>query len=182
MPVNPILKPYLALVSFVLLAACATQGPSSDSCVGNVAVPPAGLVASSDDALLQRAIGAPTKGALCKGQVFVAEKEVTVYRVWDATKSYTLYGSWWSFSLPLGPRDQYRVQNDICPEWSPLNKMSACTLKIGTKIVVGPGQSAQCAAALLPASAVNQVYIPNDSRNNVLYVDRCTDGADWPAE
>ncbi len=174
----------------VLALAVLASAPAAfaQECVGDVITPPAGLVAATDDALLAKAIGAPGKGALCKGKVFQAEKAVTVYRVWDSSKSYTLYGGWWSFDLPKGPREQYRVDNDICPEWSPLNIMSSCTIKVGTKIVVGPGQSAQCTQAtvppfpnnLLPASKVNQVYIPNDSRNNVLFVENCTPGTVWP--
>lgn len=152
----------------------------AQACVGDVIAPPAGMKETTDEALLASALGAPGKGALCKGKVFVAEKPVTVYRVWDKDKAYTLYGRWWSFSLPVGPRDKYQVDNDICPEWSPLNIMSSCTIKVGTKVVVGPGQSAQCTDRLLPASAVNQVYIPNDSRNNVLFVENCSAGTAWP--
>lgn len=182
----------VALSLIYLLAACATTPPTApatsaasasaaDNCIGTVLPPSAGLHEISDNALLQAATGAPGKGALCKGKVFVADNEVTVYRVWDAAKPYTLYGSWWSFSLPAGPRDKYRLENDICPEWSALNRMSACKIKIGAKIAVGPGQSAQCASGtLLPPSPMNQVYIPNDGRNNVLYVEQCDDGADWP--
>ena len=169
-------------LGFALLASVsAFNVHAADACVGEVVTPPEGLVAATDDALLASAIGAPTAGALCKGKVFVAAKPVTVYRVWDSSKSYTLYGRWWSFNLPQGPRDKYRVDNDICPEWSPLNIMSSCTIKAGTKVVVGPGQSAKCAdGSVLPASAVNQVYIPNDSKNNVLYVENCTPGTVWP--
>lgn len=169
-----------AACSLSILSAGFSLSVQANDCVGEVITPPAGMVAATDDKLLASAIGAPGAGKLCKGQVFVAEKPVTVYRVWDSSKSYTLYGGWWSFNLPVGPRDKYRVDNDICPEWSPLNIMSSCTIKAGTKVVVGPGQSAKCADATLPASAVNQVYIPNDSRNNVLYVENCTPGTAWP--
>lgn len=175
-----ILTRVAAFLSVVLLSACATRLEHSNGCVGTVMSPPPGLVEIADDELLRSALGAPAKGALCAGKVFIAEKEVTVYRVWDSAKSYTLYGRWWSFSAPTGPRDKYQVDNDICPEWSPLNTVSSCTVKIGAKIVVGPGQSAQCAERLLPASAVNQVYIANDSRNNALFVDHCSKGTDWP--
>jgi len=61
-----------------------------------------------------------------------------------------------------------------------LNSASSCTIKVGGKIVLGPGQSAQCAGDILPPSAVNQVYIPNDSKNNVLFVEHCGDGSPWP--
>lgn len=167
--------------SVLALALLASGATMAQTCVGDVVTPPAGLVASSDEALLAKAIGAPEAGKLCKGKVFVAEKAVTVYRVWDSAKSYTLYGGWWALDMPKGPRDEYRVKNDICPEWSPLNIMSSCTIKVGTKVVIGPGQSAKCAdGSVLPASATNQVFIPNDSRNNVLYVEGCTAGTVWP--
>lgn len=174
-----VFKYWSVLLSFAALSA-GTGLAHADGCVGTVIKPPEGMVPATDDALLASAIGAPGKGALCSGKVFEAKKAVKVYRVWDASKSFTLYGSWWSFDKPVGPRDKYRLANDICPEWSPLNKMSSCTIKIGTKVVVGPGQSAQCADSLLPASAVNQVKIPNDSRNNVLFVENCTEGVAWP--
>ncbi|MET3133090.1 hypothetical protein AAKU55_003372 [Oxalobacteraceae bacterium GrIS 1.11] len=174
------LKRFAVMCSLTLFSAAASHLAYADDCVGQVITPPDGMVAATDDALLAAALGAPGKGALCKGQVFVAEKPVTVYRVWDASKSYTLYGRWWSFSPPMGPRDKYRLDNDICPEWSPLNSASSCTIKVGSKIVLGPGQSAQCNDSLLPASAVNQAYIPNDSRNNVLFVEHCGDGSPWP--
>ncbi|MDR7119147.1 hypothetical protein [Rheinheimera soli] len=183
------------LLAASLLAGCSTL-PSSvppeptqtvhttdqiTECVGSIQAPAVGLEAISDPELLQSALGQPDKGQLCMGQVFVATAPVTVYRVWDQAKSYTLYGRWWSFSLPQGPTDQYREANAICPSWSVLNQMSSCTLKVGSKIVVGPGQSADCGDGLVyPQSAVNQVYINNDSRNNVLWVENCDAGSNWP--
>ncbi|MBY0417639.1 MAG: hypothetical protein K2W88_06200, partial [Pararheinheimera sp.] len=118
-------------------------------CVGIIEAPAAGLEATSDPELLKSALGQPDKGQLCMGQVFVAKAPVKVYRVWDQAKSYTLYGRWWSFSLPQGPTEQYREANAICPSWSVLNQMSSCTLKVGSKIVVGPGQSADCGEGLV---------------------------------
>lgn len=185
------------LLAASLLAGCSTLPSSTPSkptqtvttlttdqttdCVGSIQAPAIGLEATSDPELLQSALGQPDKGQLCMGQVFVATAPVTVYRVWDQAKSYTLYGRWWSFSLPQGPTDHYREANAICPGWSVLNQMSSCTLKVGSKIVVGPGQSADCGDGLIyPKSAVNQVYINNDSRNNVLWVENCDLGSNWP--
>jgi hypothetical protein len=153
----------------------------SNHCVGTIQAPSPGLKAISDPELLQSALGQPDKGQLCMGQVFIATAAVKVYRVWDQSKSYTLNGRWWSFMRPEGPTEQYREANAICPNWSVLNQMSSCTLKVGSKIVVGPGQSADCGDALVyPKSAVNQVYINNDSRNNVLWVENCDAGSNWP--
>ena len=183
-------------LAFVLLAVCAPLAQhdplfaQTEQCIGSVVTPPAGLVEvkaidSKILELLKGAIDLPSKGKLCKGSVFVAEKPVTVYRVWDKSKAYTMTGSWWALEVPRGPRDKYRVDNDICEEWSPLDVMTSCTIKVGAQIVIGPGQSAQCAnpQTLLPASAVNQVFIPNDTRAQPpqVFVENCTAGSPWPA-
>ncbi len=185
------LRPVAALFLLVCLAGCAGVTPPPEqalsgidgiACVGGVASPPEGLVEADDKALLQRALGASGAGKLCGGKVFQAIRPVTVYRVWNSEMSYTLYGGWWSFTLPKGPKDKYREENEICPSWSKLDRMSSCTIRVGTKIVSGPGQSADCSQDQLsyPKSAVNQVFIPNDSRNNVLFVEDCTAGTSWP--
>jgi hypothetical protein len=181
---------YVYLV-FALIAGCTNISPIQDNaivaidekaCIGTIMTPPAGLAETDDTELLQAAQGESGQGRLCAGKVFVAEKPVTVYRVWDSTHSYTAYGSWWSLSDPQGPRDNYRKEEDICPEWSALDRMSACSLKVGAKVVIGPGQSVNCNNNLsYPPSSVNQVYIPNDSRNNKVYVENCSAGADWPS-
>lgn len=177
---NSALKRYAAVVIFSLLSACAGTMPQPDRCVGDIMPMPDGMAEITDQDLLAKAIGAPTKGMLCKGKVFVVEKEVTVYRVWDAKNALPLYGNWWSLTLPTSSRFAYQVNNAICPEWSALNKMSACTIKLGTKIVVGPGQSAQCKGVLLPTSAVNQVYVPNDKKIDALFVENCGTDMAWP--
>jgi len=178
-----------ALLTLLVIAGCAAHKPAVQTvlsgidgiaCVGQVNPPPAGLVAADDDTLLKTVLGSSGKGMLCAGRVYQATQPVTVYRVWDAAKGYTLHGGWWSFNKPQGPRDRYQVENDICPEWSALDRMSSCSIKVGAKIVVGPGQSATCEHDTLPKSAANQVFIPNDSRNNVLFVEDCSEVTLWP--
>jgi len=163
-----------------LASTSAVDQPVGTVCAGGVMPPPAGLSEVTDPALLETALGAAGQGKLCAGKVFVVEQPVTVYRVWDSAKSYTALGRWWSFELPEGPKSDYRKDNDICPAWSALNQMSSCRLKVGAKIVVGPGQSAQCKCFKYPKSAVNQVFIPNDTRNHHVDVEFCTSGVDWP--
>lgn len=151
------------------------------ACVGAVLQPPEGLKAVADDQLLASAIGEVGEGKLCEGRVYeVTTPGVRVFRVWTAAKDYTAYGRWWSFDIPQGPKRKYRKANVICPSWSELDRMSSCDVKVGTRVVVGPGQSATCKRKTLPQSAVNQVYIPNDSRNDQIHVENCTDGEDWP--
>ena len=171
------------------LVGCAGVGTVSDHalvgvdgvvCAGQIEMPPVGLVEAEDKDLLTKALGASGEGKLCAGRVFVAKQPVMVYRVWNSEKSYTVYGGWWSFNQPMGPKKRYREDNEICPSWSALDRMTSCTIKVGTKIVVGPGQSAQCEAFTYAKSAVNQVYVPNDSRNAVVLVENCTEGVVWP--
>lgn len=174
---------------FLFLAGCAgaakTTGQASSgidgiACAGKVETPPAGLIAADDTGLLQAALGRSGQGKLCEGKVFLAAQPVTVYRVWNSAKSHTVYGSWWSFALPKGPKQHYREAYGICPSWSALDRMTSCSIKVGAKIVVGPGQSAQCEQETYAKSAVNQVFIPNDPLHNVLHVENCTPGIDWP--
>jgi hypothetical protein len=176
------------VLAFVLIAGCAdishvpesfSVGIDGKACVGTVIDPPAGLTEISDTELFQSALGGSEQGKLCTGKVFIVETPVTVYRVWDSSKSYTAFGRWWSLFYPEGSRDNYRKANVICPEWSALDRMSVCFLKIGARVVIGPGQSAKCSdSKVYPQSPVNQVYVPNDSRSNQIFVDNCTE-AEW---
>ena len=150
------------------------------TCVGNVDAPPAGLAAVEDAPLLGEALGKTGEGKLCAGQVFMAQSAVTVYRVWNNAKSYTEFGKWWSLEKPSGTVDSYRQENAICPEWSDLNQLTRCTLKIGAHVVIGPGQSATCMTLTYEKSPVNQVYMANDTRVNMLQVEGCTQLGAWP--
>nr|WP_202819722.1 hypothetical protein [Thaumasiovibrio subtropicus] len=71
-------------------------------------------------------------------------------------------GSWWAWEKPAGSVSQYREDYEICYQWSPLDRLVVCDLKPGSKVVVGPGQSAQCSEYLTyPQSNKQQVYIEN---------------------
>ena len=171
----------------ILLAACrqapapAAPAPEAPACVGEIEAHD-GLAPVDDHNLLTMALGKPGEGKLCAGQVFEATAPVTVYRVWTAAKDWSQLGGWWSFDVPQGPVDAYREANAICPEWSDLDRVSSCTIKLGAHVVVGPGQSATCEAGLgFAASAVNQVFIPNDTRIDQVFVEDCTPGEAWPA-
>jgi hypothetical protein len=58
--------------------------------------------------------------------------------------------------------------------------MSSCTIQTRAKMVIEPAQSAECKQMTYAKCAVNQVFIANDSRNNVLFVENCTAGVAWP--
>ncbi len=186
-----IFKTSFPCLIFFLLAGCAnfSQHPGDQlfgvdgiACVGNIMTLPAGLSEVTDTGLLSAAEGEFGKGKLCAGKVFEVQNPVNVYRVWDSTRPYSVFGSWWSLSYPEENRDSYRKQEDICPEWSALDRVTTCTLKIGTHIVIGPGQSVVCEHGIIPQSEVNQVYVPNDSQNNKIFVDNCNTGIEWPQQ
>lgn len=115
-----------------------------------------------DDALLTETLGPPGQGKLCKGQVYRSKEgsKITLYRAWNSTNPNSEFGNWWAFQKPMGKVATYRAEYEICYQWSPLDKLTTCTLKPNTKIVVGTGQSATCSEFLrYPASAKQQVYL-----------------------
>ncbi len=171
----------MAPVPVAAIAPSAAPSPAA-SCAGVVQAPE-GLREVDDAALLKQAVADPGKGGLCAGKVFEAVRPVTVFRVWNRAKVETALGRWWSFAKPQGPVDAYRRANAICPEWSELNYANECHLKVGARVVVGPGQSADCKGTPYDRSATNQVFVPNDTRDAndpKLFVEGCSSGAIWP--
>jgi hypothetical protein len=162
----------------------ATPPSAQTQCVGKLE-PPYGLTVISDPALLAKTIQPAGKGGLCMGEVFQVTQPLTVYRVWDSSKPWSQFGKWWSFNPPAGPRDAYRIDNEICPAWSKLDQVTQCRLKVGSEIVIGPGQSAQCDATdnnvSYPPSAAIQVYVPNDNSDpSKELVSNCVAATAWP--
>lgn len=143
------------------------------ACAGSFDPLPDGVKEVSDEAMALSAIDESGKGKLCMARVFEVVTPIKVFRVWNSQKSYTELGRWWSFAKPSGPVDTYREQNAICPEWSDLDRVSACEISVGARFAIGPGQSAQCSATKYEKSAVNQVYIPNDTREDKVFVEHC---------
>lgn len=137
--------------------------PEGATCTGRVDAPPKGLTAS-EEAAPSFAIGQPGKGALCEGKVFTAKEPVTVYRVFSAdyatSKQAGPLGAYWTFAKPTGKQADYRATYEICTEWNKLDTLNECTVDVGAKIVLGPGQSATCDGGKEYAqSAANQVLI-----------------------
>ncbi len=122
--------------------------------------------AFEDAALLKSALGQPKKGGLCQGQVYKSKDNanVTIYRAWNSTNPNSKMGKWWAFQMPEGKVSRYRSDYEICYQWSPLDKLTHCTLKGDVKLVIGTGQSAECSQYLTyPASAEKQIYIEDAS-------------------
>lgn len=154
------------------ISTTSTTTSTTQACVGNP-TPPAEfapfLQETSDSALLNAALGEPTKGGLCQGQVYSVTQDFTVFRAWNSTNPNSELGSWWAFYQPAGKVAKYRSDYEICYQWSPLDKMTQCTLKAGSKIVIGNGQSAYCSEYLsYPASAALQIYMQNAGEQTEL--------------
>jgi hypothetical protein len=154
-------------------------GIDGEVCASQAQEIPRGLVKSDNPDLLKQSLGKSDAGKLCSGQVYKATGEVTVYRLSNSEELYTINGNWWALTPPTGSKEAYQRDNDICPEWSPLDRMRNCTLKVGSEVVIGSGQSVQCENTHMPKSSSLQMYIPNDSRNGVLWVENCNDLPPW---
>ncbi|MCW7753460.1 hypothetical protein OOT00_05595 [Desulfobotulus sp. H1] len=174
------MKKILLLFLPVILFSCSSLRtdvfPITDpTCKGSADLPQhliSQFEPAEDAKLLQEALAEPDKGGLCQGKVYISKTDVPVYRSWNSTNPFSKSGKWWSFDTPAGKVASYREEFAICYQWSPLDKMSSCTLKKGTRIVVGTGQSARCSEYLTyPVSDRKQIYIPDAS----LSVTDCTD-------
>ena len=177
----------LFVIAPFLFLACGSPEPvievsplDGEVCLGEAAEVLGGLAPVDDPALLQEALGKSGEGKLCFGRVYAATESVIVYRVWNAAKSYTEFGKWWSLTPPIGTVADYRRDNAICPEWSDLNQLTRCTIKKGSHVVIGTGQSATCMAMMYGKSSVHQVYMANDTRVNMLQVEGCKQLGAWP--
>lgn len=172
------MKNILPIALLLALSACAnlpannTQTmvptePSANGCIGSTELPAkykGKFIAVEDAALLAESLGEPSKGKLCQGQVYELKQgeSVVIYRAWNSTNPGSEKGKWWAASKPKGKTAGYREDYEICYQWSPLDKLTSCTLKAGTKVVIGNGQSAECSQYLTyPVSAAQQIYIEN---------------------
>lgn len=175
-------------VLFLVLSGCALQPAKTEmltttaeisavsECVGSTELPAAfsdHFKSTTDEALLIESLGEPLKGKLCQGQVYESKQatEVVIYRAWNSTNPGSKLGRWWALYEPSGAVADYREDYEICYQWSPLDKMERCTLKPGTKVVVGNGQSAFCSEYLTySVSESQQVYI----QDAAAVVENCT--------
>ncbi|AOT10406.1 hypothetical protein [Pseudoalteromonas luteoviolacea] len=162
--------------SFLLLFGCNTTSLTSESsaletanndCIGKVEQH-TGLVPLQDEKLPSGVVMPQQLGGLCKGQVFVTTQEITIWRAWNSEYRGSKLGKWWTFDKPRGSISQYRRDNVICPSYSPLDMLVSCKIKVGTHVVVGPGQSAKCSDYFsYPASPTNQIYLAEASNTTL---------------
>jgi hypothetical protein len=157
----------IILLLLLTLYGCASQTTlvESEPCPGDTSLPrqlAGDFVPAEDETLLQAALGPPGKGGLCQGRVYQSREStaIVLYRAWNSTNPNSRLGHWWAFSQPAGAVSHYRADYEVCYQWSPLDRLVRCRLKGGTKVVIGPGQSAVCSDYLsYPASAAKQLYL-----------------------
>lgn len=179
----------LFVVWLAALAACSGASPApiiavAPQCAGKVE-PPAGLEEIADDALLKDASGEPGKGGICGGRAYRVVNAMTVYRVWERKKPGSKLGRWWSFAKPAMTLPEFRAAYDVCEEWGERDMLVECHLVPGAHVVIGAGQSVDCAKAQkrLPGSPTLQLFVPNDTRdaeNPKLFVTDCGGDQAWP--
>lgn len=169
---------FVAMASMLALCIPVVGGPAQ-SVLDDTAVPPKGIdgiacvgqvpgsnalpgfVGTNDFALLTQALRPSGAGFICAGQVFALVADYRIYRLWDHRHPEWKMSEWWALEPPRGSREDYRADYVVCREWTLLDRLVMCTLKAGAKVVVGPGQSANCAeGASYEKSSVLQVYIP----------------------
>lgn len=171
---------FIAIVALLLNVGCTAttstgSGAAAPQCVGSISDPP-NFTPTGNKELLARAIGQPLQGKLCMGRTYTTQQPITVYRMWNRTRPYTLHGAWWSLERPSGSIESLRERLEICREWSPLDVLSECTLRAQTPVVLGIGQSVRCAGGITYSpSAAMQLYIPNDASAQppVIHVENC---------
>jgi len=140
---------------------------SAEECAGDMELPvefSRKFTAVSDPKLLAQSIGEPDKGKLCQGQVYVAKQntQILLFRAWNGNNPTSEFGEWWALKSPRGQVSEYRSDYQICYQWSPMDKLTLCSLKAGAKVVIGTGQSTTCSEHLeYPTSAKKQVYLAN---------------------
>lgn len=153
----------LVLALAAPLAGCArstapaqTTPPTEDGAAGPLALPTLltgkAVVLASDDADYARgdfsgAVKASGAGGLSEGLVIRLSADIPVYRMWsgpekkDERGNTNRIGQWWSYDAPTGTQAEYRWAYEICGDWNDLTWVATCTLKAGSVVTIGPGQS-----------------------------------------
>jgi hypothetical protein len=144
-------------------------------------------------------VQAPWNGGIQAGCVVEpkADTAVVLYRAWGggsatgAGNYSQRLGGWWSLQSPTSQYrsvTDWRVANAVCPTFNTATTVTKCTLKPGTKVVIGFTQSIYAAATPGYGECVYpqdnktlQVFVPSYPVNTA-FIDGCTNqGADVPA-
>lgn len=136
--------------------ATLAREPESAICSSDLAFQKEGLKESAGRSVRDRAVSRPGAGGLCAAREFEVTKPLKIYRVSGSTTPD--YYNWWTFDEPTGSASEYRSRNVMCAEWS-VKMQTSCTLRAGTRIAVGYGQSLKGCGG--PSTTI-QVFLAGD--------------------
>jgi len=135
------------------------------------------LVAATDasyaDANAAGATGVPGEGKVTRPYVVRLTRDVPVYRLWagpavlDQQGRTSRIGQWWTFERPAGTLASFRRRYEVCEKWDTLRWVAQCTLRRGSVVVIGPGQSVS--AETCGDSSGRESYPAND-RDFQVYI------------
>jgi len=97
-----------------------------------------------DSALERSAVRVPDSGGVRCAEVFQVKPgaEVRLHRAFGG-KGWR-FGRWWTLHRPGSDSTSYREGYEICRAWNSLDSLASCPVKPGTRLAIGPGQSAVC--------------------------------------
>lgn len=127
----------------------------------------------------QGATGQPGEGKVTRPYVVRLTTDVKVYRLWagpdvrDAQGRTSRVGQWWTFDAPSGTLASFRRRYEVCEKWDTLRWVASCTLRRGSVVVIGPGQSVSEQTCEKPGESY-----PANSRDLQVYVSKAWDRAD----
>lgn len=144
------------------------------------------LAASDADfarANLAGAVKPAGEGGLARGLVVRLTVDVPVWRVWsgpakkDARGNTNRIGQWWAGDAPRGSQQEYRAAYAICARWNDLTWVAKCSLKSGSVVAIGPGNSVSAATC---GDAAGQEAYPVNEKDWQVYVSKARErlGAD----
>lgn len=173
---------YLLISLFFTTAlGCSTIKPTQhdDLSLPQQLVAKAIVLNSSDPdysrAMLTNAEKPPGKGGISSGLVVKVTQDISVYRLWngpakkDTNGNTNRLGSWWSYDPPSGSIAAYRISYEVCNAWNDLTWLATCTLKAGSVVAIGPGQSVTAETCDDKTGVEN--YPPN-TREWQTYIDK----------
>jgi hypothetical protein len=170
------------VVAALTLAGCAHLVPLGGPSGETVRIPremaaSLELVAATDasyaDANAAGATGVPGEGKVTRPYVVRLTRDVPVYRLWagpavlDQQGRTSRIGQWWTFERPAGTLASFRRRYEVCEKWDTLRWVAQCTLRRGSVVVIGPGQSVS--AETCGDSSGRESYPAND-RDFQVYI------------
>lgn len=126
-------------------------------------------------------------GGISQALVVELTEDLPVWRVWSGPPKTNRIGRWWSYDAPQGPVADYRRNYEICQAWNDLKWVARCSLRKGSVVAIGPGQSvseATCGQAgeQYPANPRDwQTYVASPWQPSTT-LDCPPESADYPAD